>query len=359
MRQGFRVRKGRIVPPDSSNKDSIRDLHRLAVEHRVERAKPGLVRHEPELLSHIASGTDVRPEAIEPELVEVLPGTKDELLFRYAAIHWSIPVSSGYGRRLRFLVMDRSNEKLIGIIGLGDPVFGLKARDEWIGWDPSTRRSRLHHVMDAFVLGAVPPYSMLLCGKLVALLTTTNEIAQAFKRKYGRRTAVISGRERDGRLALVTTTSALGRSSLYNRLRLGGERVAVGVGFTRGSGEFHFSNGLYSAITEYALEHCTPTAKRSEWGTGFRNRREIVKKALQHLGMSDQWIYHGVKREVFMLPLARNTRPFLRGEHSRVRWHRRTVETVFAEFSERWLLPRSIRDSRYKQWSASNWTLWT
>jgi hypothetical protein len=39
--------------------------------------------------------------------------------------------------------------------------------------------------MDAFVLGAVPPYSMLLGSKLVALLATTEEVARAFKRKSG------------------------------------------------------------------------------------------------------------------------------------------------------------------------------
>jgi Domain of unknown function (DUF4338) len=359
LRQGFQIRSGHIVAPDPADKDAIRDLHRLAVEHRLERSKPGLIRHERRLLQRIADGSDITPESIAPELVEVLPGTMDELLFRYAALHWSIPVSSGYGRRLRFLVIDQSNKKLIGIIGLGDPVFGLRTRDEWIGWDSTTRRSRLHHVMDAFVLGAVPPYSMLLGSKLVALLATTEEVAKACKQKYGGREAVISGEKRDGRLALITTTSALGRSSIYNRLRLDGQSAAISVGFTKGSGEFHFSNGLYSAITEYALENCTPTAKRNAWGKGFRNRREIVKKALQHLGMSDQWIYHGVKREVFVLPLAKNTRPFLRGEHSRVLWHGRTVESVFAEFRERWLLPRSIRDPSYRDWFTSNWKLWT
>jgi hypothetical protein len=121
-RQGFQIQDGHIVAPDPADKDAIRDLHRLAVEHRLERSKPGLIRHEGRLLQRIAGGSDVDPETIAPELVEVLPGTMDELLFRYAALHWSIPVSSGYGRRLRFSVIDQSNEKLMGIIGLGDPV---------------------------------------------------------------------------------------------------------------------------------------------------------------------------------------------------------------------------------------------
>lgn len=354
LRQGFEVRSGGIVPADSRDKAGLRNLHRLAVAHRIGRAQNGLARHESRLLGLIANGDEVDPRAITPELVEVQPRTVDELLFRYAALHWSIPVSSGYGRRLRFLVRDSANGKLMGIIGLGDPVFALRPRDAWIGWEPTMRRERLHHVMDAFVLGAVGPYASLLCGKLIAQATTTQEVRFAFRRKYGGRTGRISGRAHDGRLALVTTTSALGRSSVYNRLP-----EAISVGFTRGSGEFHFSNGLYRTMTSYALAHCVPTAKRSEWGSGFRNRRELVKKVLQDIGMSDQWLYHGVRREVFVLPLAQNTNAFLRGEHERLRWHPRTLESVFDSFRTRWLLPRADRDGRYREFQADSWRLWT
>ena len=35
----------------------------------------------------------------------------------------------GFGRRLRFLVWDDSNGKLIGILAIGDPVFNLSVRD--------------------------------------------------------------------------------------------------------------------------------------------------------------------------------------------------------------------------------------
>src|ERR671933_745688 len=100
-------------------------MHSIAVKHRIQKAKVRLSRSEPTLLLRFASGAEVVPERITPRLVEVLPDSEDELLFRYASLHWSIPVSSGYGRRLRFLVVDESNDKLMGIIGLGDPVFAI------------------------------------------------------------------------------------------------------------------------------------------------------------------------------------------------------------------------------------------
>lgn len=357
--QGYCLRRGRILPPPRMNKMRLRAMHALAVQHRIERAREGLFRYEPTLLKRLAAGPEVVPERIAPRLLEVQRDSEDELLFRYASLHWSIPVSSGYGRRLRFLVIDEQNGKLIGLFGLGDPVFSLAARDTWIGWTNEGRQKNLNHVMDAFVLGAVPPYSFLLCGKLVAMLTASNEVRNALKRKYGGRRSVIRRKELDGRLALITTTSALGRSSIYNRLKYGKRLLFHGVGFTRGSGEFHFSNGLYGTISEYAVRYCEPTAKQERWGTGFRNRREVVKKCLAKVGLPTEWLYHGIQREIFAIPLARNAREFLRGEHSRLLWFDQSVEDLFAFFRERWLLPRGERDQRYKSWDPTEWRLWS
>ena len=356
--QGFRIRDGQILPPPNGDKQGIRDLHALAVQHRVERSRPELVRVEPTLLGRLASGGEVVAEKIHPRLVEVKSGSDDELLFRYASLHWSIPVSSGYGRRLRFLVIDEPNNKLIGLFGLADPVFSLADRDKWVGWDKEKRNNRLRHVMDAFVLGAVPPYCFLLCGKLIAMLVASNEVREAFSRKYGGSRSLIQGRVFDGRLALVTTTSALGRSSIYNRLKYRDRLLFQSVGFTHGSGEFHFSNGLYSSISKYAVRYCKPTAKQKHWGKGFRNRREVVKKCLAKIKLSTRWLYHQIQREIFVVPLAANTREFLRGEHSTLEWFDQPAEDLFTFFRERWLIPRSEKDHRYRFWEPSEWQLW-
>lgn len=356
--QGFRICGGEILPPRDLDKAKIRELHTTAVFHRIEVSRRGLVGQEPRLLRRFASGTNVDPASVRPRLVEVEPDSEDELLFRYAALHWSIPVSSGYGRRIRFLVVDEQNQSLIGLFGLGDPVFSLAARDGWVGWDKESRRERLRNVMDAFVLGAVPPYASLLCGKLVAMLVCSSEVRRAFERKYGGAESFISRRPSDGRLALVTTTSALGRSSLYSRIKYCDRVLYESAGYTRGSGEFHFANGLYSALTSYARLHCQPSAKHPAWGIGFRNRREVVRKALRELGLSAEWVYHGVRREVFVVPLAQNTREFLRGEHSELLWSEQSADDLFKWFRERWLLPRASRNCSYRDFDPHSYAIW-
>jgi Domain of unknown function (DUF4338) len=357
--QGFRVDSGRIVPPQSLDKEAVRQLHGPATRHRIDQAKPALAPLESDLLQRLAAGHEVDPEQMRPRLVEVQRGSQDELLFRYVSLHWSIPVSSGYGRRLRFLVMDDSNQKLIGLLGLGDPVFNLGPRDAWIGWSSDKRISNLRHVMDAFVVGAVPPYSFLLGGKLVAMLAASNEIRQAFRRKYGNRRSLILQRRCDPELALITTASALGRSSIYNRIRYHDGPLFRSIGYTSGSGDFHFSDGLYAPMSAYARRYCEPTAKNHRWGSGFRNKREVIKKCLKKVGLSTEWIYHGVRRELFVVPLASNCREFLTGCDRELLSFDYSSSDLGQFFKERWLLPRARRDERYRLWQPSDWSLWT
>ena len=273
-------------------------------------------------------------------------------------MHWSIPVSSGYGRRMRFLVKDSNNGRIMGLFGLGDPVFGLAPRDKWIGWDYETRRRNLYHVMDAFVLGAVPPYSLLLCGKLIALLVLTNPVREVFRKKYQELRSTILRKLRHPYRSLVTTTSALGRSSVYNRLVMVGERYWYSLGFTHGSGDFHFSDGVYDAMRAFALENCTPTAKHKDWGSGFRNRREVIRKCLALIGLSPDITYHGIGREVFGAPLGKDSLRFLRGEVSRPRFYDRSVPNITGAFKDRWLLPRAQRDRRYLDFVREEYYLW-
>jgi hypothetical protein len=357
-RQGFTVEGGAISPPDQSSKERLRRLHAEAVQHQRERSRAGLERSEQALLRRIANGDEVRPADVSPRISLVHAGTEDERMFRWCRLHWSIPTSAGYGRRLRFLITDGSNGKVMGLIGLSDPVYALGCRDAWIGWGGATKRDGLRQVMDAFVLGAVPPYNSLLAGKLIAMLVTSHEVQEAYLDRYAEAQGRISGRAHGRPLALVTTTSALGRSSVYNRLRFGDRSVATSVGFTSGSGDFQFANGLYDSLTAYARIHCVPTAKHDKWGKGFRNRREVVKKALTHLGLGDALLYHGVRREVFVFPLGENSRAVLRGQESLQAYDVPAVD--FSRFwATRWLEPRAERCPEYRDFRRESWQLWS
>ena len=180
----------------------------------------------------------------------------------------------------------------------------------------------------------------------------------AFKKRYKNSVSLISRRQRKPHLVLLTTTSALGRSSIYNRVKFRDRTVFRSVGFTDGWGEFHFSDGVYDKLTAFAQKHCEPTAKQTKWGKGFRNRRELVRKALKTLSFPQDMLHHGIKREVFVAPLTWNSRGFLRGSAKNPRYHRMPFSSVVRFWRKRWLLPRVERDISYKSFDKGDWLLW-
>lgn len=119
---------------------------------------------------YLAQPSDIDISKINPYLVTVESREEHQRLWAYAISHWSVPVTVGYGRRIRYFVFDGQNDKLIGIVGLCDPVIGLGVRDdESIEWTKDQKMQRLYNCMTAYILGAIPPYNQALGSKLVAL----------------------------------------------------------------------------------------------------------------------------------------------------------------------------------------------
>jgi hypothetical protein len=115
-------------------------------------------------------------------------------------------------------------------MAIGVPVFNLSVRDKLIGWNAHGRGERLVNIMDAYVLGAIPPYNMLLGGKLVAALIRSRDVYDDFTKAYGSTRGIISKKKKKARLLAVTTSSSLGRSSVYNRVQLDGKKYLKPIG---------------------------------------------------------------------------------------------------------------------------------
>lgn len=275
---GFHKNADGLLEIAGSGKDVIRSLHASQRSDRLAQNRDFINEHSADLLKHFATGREVDPSKISPVLQRVRSDTKESDLFRLAALTWSVPVSNGFGRRIRYLVWDKHNEKLIGLIAIGDPVFNLSVRDNLIGWDSNTRGQRLVNVMDAYVLGAVAPYNILLGGKLVACLLRTREVYNDFQQTYGNTAGIISGKEKKARLLAVMTSSSLGRSSVYNRLKLGGVQYFRSIGYTSGWGHFHIPDKLFGDLREYLREIDHPYADLNRFGEGPNWRLRTTRK---------------------------------------------------------------------------------
>ena len=281
----------------------------------------------------------------------VVAGTWQAHLFRLASLTWSVPVSNGFGRRLRYLVWDRYNDKLIGIIAIGDPVFNLSVRDTLIGWDVHHRAARLVNVMDAYVLGALPPYNTLLGGKMVACLVRTRDIYDDFANAYGRSVGIISGESKKARLLAVTTSSSMGRSSVYNRLKLDRVPYFRPIGYTGGWGHFHIPDDLFLEMRDYLRSIGHRYADQHRFGQGPNWRLRTTRAALAELGFRDDLLRHGVQREVFLASLAANASELLRtGKGTPDLASLLDVPQVARLALARWVVPRSERRPEYRSW---------
>lgn len=333
-------------------KQKIRDLHAAQRLDSLAQNRLFIETHGHHLVKYFATGRQIDPSAIDPELVEVAAGSVESRLFRFACLLWSVPVSQGFGRRLRFLVRDRHNGCLIGLFALGDPVFNLSARDNWIGWSHRDRCDKLVHVMDAYVVGAVPPYSQMIGGKLVAALMASTEVQRAYDRKYLGREAVISKKKNRAHLVLLTTTSALGRSSLYNRLSIPEGARFLRIGTTKGFGHFHLSGGIFDLLRDYLKRIGHPYASGHRFGMGPNWRIRVVRTALEKIGIDGNSILkHGIEREVYAIPLAINWRDILLGKHKNVRSCVLPASAIASFCLNRWIIPRATRDKRYKRFA--------
>ena len=351
---GFELRGGLLVPPQGDPKEVARSLHAQQRAQVLAKSLDFIVEWEDRLIDYFADGREVDPSAIHPV---VAPVTTEEqsALFRFASLHWAVPVSQGYGRRTRFLITDKNNGKLIGIFALGDPVFNLRVRDSLIGWDGAQREARLYNVFDAFVLGALDPYRQLIAGKLAALCTVSDEVTSFLEEKYKGKVTKIRGEEKISRPVLITTSSALGRSSIYNRVVFSGRKVFQPVGYTEGFGHFQFSDELFRDLVDTISED--ESYRSHKYGDGPNWKMRTIRTALERLGLPGDMLKHGIRREVFLAPLSIGWRAFLRGETDVISPISYPLDDLAEHYRRRWAEPRAERMPGYRDWDRENMRL--
>lgn len=330
----------------------IRRAHETQRETRLNNAKDFITQKEDDLIANLANGTDVNPEHIDPTISPVIT-QHDKDLWKYASLTWSVPVSEGYGRRTKFLVRDRQNGKLIAIFALGDPVIALGPRDDTIGWNKEQRHNRLYNVFDAFVLGAIDPYRQLLAGKLVALCALANETRTFLTNKYSGTTTVLREEQKNPTPVLITTSSALGKSSIYNRLTYYERKAFQPIGYTRGFGHFHIPEDIFrqlALLIRAEGSNVQGAYGRGADGGGANYRFRVIRTAFKELGLPANALQHGVKRQIFLAPVAHNWKEFLCGETDTIDPINMPAGEIAEYYKLRWAIPRSQRRPEFKSW---------
>lgn len=316
-----------------SNKLTVKDfraVQRKLAEHCNKNRKFDLAKVQ----KYLARPEEIEIRKVTPYLVLVEQREEHNRLWAYAISHWSIPVTAGYGRRIRYFVFDRFNNRLIGVIGLCDPIIGLETRDvKSIGWNRNQKLQRLYNCMTAYILGAIPPYDRILGAKLVALSVMLPEVRRDFHEKYHDKVSIISQTNKAAHLVYVDTLGAFGKSAIYTRLH-----NWEFVGYTKGQSHLHVTaNGSWELIRQIVPREAFETYK---FGKGPNWKMRVLRRGLLELGLSEQIMSIGWQRGYYRCPLAHNWQDYLLGKTDYIEWAQFTQDDIVEYWHTRWVTPR-------------------
>lgn len=335
--QGYDISKG-VFSLTRADRETLRQTHALAKKERMAGQTAFIHDHTRFIHDRMIDGKDLSIEKIAPKLIPVTAASHWATLFRWwNYVWWSMPYESAYGRQMRYIVWDQYHQAVIGLIGLHSPILSWAPRDRYLGLTAADRTYWVNQSMSAQRVGAVPPYNVILGGKLVAMLMTSDTLRKDFRRKYSKKSTVLQKRELPANLLFLTTTGAFGKSSLYTRLKFGEEWLASFIGYSNGSGTFHVPDIIYEQML-VALSRSGVNVKRG-YGHGPSRKMRLIRQGMDALGYHNG-VFHGVKRAVYLFPLARNMERLIAGKDRRPVWHHRRERDLTDFWKTRWIVPR-------------------
>lgn len=328
-----------IKPPEFYDKETIKKAMSYKRSELIYKNKKWIDSHIEIARNNLADGYEAWDSEIIPsfEICE----TKEQFdLFRVYRYYWSSPYSDYVGRRIKIIVRDIAlpNKPVIGIIALGSSIIHISDRDNWIGWNKETRTKNLIYTMDAYVLGALPPYNYLLGGKLLSYLLVSKELKDVYKNKYKDKTTNISNRKAND-IACIFTMSLYGKSSQYNRISYNGIRLYELIGYTKGYGTLHLTDETFNAMLELLKDKKILISNR--FGEGPNWRMRVIRTVGECLGFnSDFLLQHSFKRAIYLTPLASNYLKFLNDQENKLDYYNFSLIELTSYWRKRWYMKR-------------------
>ena len=332
-----------LIPPCNYDKETIKTSMAFKRDEIIAKHRKWIDKNIQYARNNLATGFDVLNSSIDP-IIEVCETKKQHCLFRILRYYWSSPYSEYVGRRIKLIIRDKAvpNKPVIGIAALGSPIIHIPERDKWIGWDKETRTKNLIYTLDAYVIGALPPYNYLLGGKLISYIIASNEIREIYREKY-KDQITLKEKRKANKLVGIFTTSLYGNSSQYNRIKYNNELLYQPIGQTKGFGSLHLSEQTIQLMIKFLK------SKGVEIGYNFGDGPSWVMRVIRSSGDllgfdSDFLLQHSFKRSIYFIPLAKHCKEFLTGTTKQPIFTNYSKKELVAYWKERWLENRKNND---------------
>jgi len=119
-------------------------------------------------------------------------------------------------------------------------------------------------------------------------------------------------------------------------------------GCTTGYGLFHLPDEIFARLRKLIAQDQHAYADGYQFGDGPNWRLRVARVGLQRLDLDPDLVRHGIKREIYAMPLMGNFRDALNGIASPDGAERASVERIASAALERWVLPRAETRPSYK-----------
>ena len=344
LSQGFKINPH--LRPMDNTKEFYRGIHQKSRFDEINKHRNFLIKNTDIVKEYSISGNEIDPKKIDLELREVTINSLESKLFLWwNIVWWSLPYVRSIGRQMRFLLWDVYHDAPFGLIGLQSAPLCQSIRDEYLGIKKEDRDYWVNMSMYAQRVGALPPYNELLGGKMVAGALVSNEIRDRYKEKYENSTTIIKKRKLPADLMFITTTSAFGKSSMYDRLTYNGKKINEFLGYTEGYGTFHISEDLYKKMI-LILEKEGINTKRG-YGTGPSRKLKLIDQSFKKLDLP-KYTSHNIQRGFYLFPTVKNLKGVIHKNES-PEWYNRQFYELGEYWMNRWCIPRSERNTRWKK----------
>jgi hypothetical protein len=343
----FGKKKLEVVPPEIYDKETIRQAMSIKRQEIINGNRLWIDKHIDIARANLANGYQVMFSRIDP-VIEVCETRKQKDLFRIFRYYWSSPYSDYVGRRIKLLIRDNAipNKPIIGIAALGSPIIHIPDRDIFIGWNRQIRTKNLIYTMDAYVIGALPPYNYLLGGKLISLLLASKEVRKIYEEKYKDKITIIDKR-RANSLVGIFTTSLYRKSSQYNRLVYRNNLLYQPIGQTKGYGTLHLSKETIQEMVHFLKNKNIYINHR--FGNGPSWVMRVIATTGEMVGFDSNFLLrHSFKRNIFFIPLASNYHDFLNDKPVEPIYYDYTEEELVYHWKKRWLENRKKNEKVIK-----------
>ncbi len=255
------------------------------------------------------------------------------------------------GRNVKVYVRDRESGKLLGLISLGSDITSLAVRDNYIGWTKEDKftNGKLNHTTIATSIVSTQPFGYnFLGGKLVAALSTSEEIRNYWKEKYGN---VLIG---------VGTTSLYGIHSMYNGIphfkTLGESKGKISI---KPNDKYYdvWHHWLKENHTQWYTDNITNERIRNGINMGLDTtgpvsgiKQKILTKIFRECGIKTDAYHHGFQRGVYYANLYENGNEYLcsKIDESKLVMKKKIMQGI--DYTMQWWKEKAI--NRYvKLWS--------